>query len=74
MSELRVPAMVIASCDDPWIPVGSHRRVDRAGNPSLVVLMPPAGGPIGFPAHDGTRLWCDPAVEKFIDRLANMEA
>jgi predicted alpha/beta-fold hydrolase len=74
MPEIRVPTMVIASCDDPWIPVEYYREFNWADNPSLVPLMPPAGGHIGFHAHDSTRPWCDLAVEKFIDRLANMEA
>ena len=30
--------------------------------------------PIGFHAHDSKRPWCDLAVEKFVDRLATIEA
>jgi predicted alpha/beta-fold hydrolase len=73
MPEIRVPTMVIASCDDPWIPVEYYREFNWADNPSLVPLMSPTGGHIGFHAHDSTRPWCDLAVEKFIDRLAIME-
>ncbi len=43
MPEIRVPTMVIASCDDPWIPVEYYREFNWADNPSLVPLMPPAG-------------------------------
>lgn len=74
MPEIRVPTMVIASCDDPWIPVEYYREFNWADNPSLVPLMPPAGGHVGFHAHDSARPWCDLAVEKFFGRLATMEA
>ncbi len=74
MTEIRVPTMVIASCDDPWIPVEYYREFNWSDNPSLVPLLPPTGGHIGFHADDSARPWCDLAVEKFIDRLATIEA
>ncbi len=58
--------------EDPWIPVEDYREFNRADNPSLVPLMPPTGGHIGFHAHESTRPWCDLAVEKFINRIAIM--
>ncbi len=73
MPEIRVPTMVIASCDDPWIPVEYYRDFDWAANPWLLPVMPPAGGHLGFHAHDSAP-WCDLVVEKFIDRLGNVEA
>jgi len=73
MPEIRVPTMVIASCDDPWIPVEYYREFNWSDNPSLVPLMAPAGGHIGFHAHDSARPWCDLAVEKFFDRLDTIE-
>jgi hypothetical protein len=59
--------------EDLWIPVEDYREFNGADNPSLVPLMPLTGGHVGLHAHDSTRPWCDPAVEKFIDRLAIME-
>ena len=74
MPEIRLPTMVVASCDDPWIPVEYYREFNWSDNPALLPVMPPAGGHIGFHAHDSAQPWCDLAVEKFIDRLATMEA
>ena len=73
MPEIRVPTMVIASEDDPWIPAEYYRGFNWSDNPSLLPVMAPAGGHLGFHAHDCERPWCDHAVEKFIDRLATIE-
>jgi uncharacterized protein len=70
MSEIGVPTMVLASCDDPWIPVEYYREVKWSDNSALLPIMSPAGGHIGFHAGGSARPWCDVAVEKFLDRIA----
>lgn len=74
MPEIRVPTMVLASCDDPWVPVENYREFDWADNPSLLPVMSPTGGHIGFHANGSERPWCDLAVEKFLARIASIEA
>ena len=69
MPEIRVPTMVLAACDDPWIPVECYRDFKWSDNTALLPVLPPAGGHIGFHAHDSTQPWCDIAMEKFFDRL-----
>lgn len=71
MPEVRVPTMVVASCDDPWIPVEYYRDFDWAANPQLLPVMSPAGGHLGFHAHGSAQSWGDLAVRKYIDGLVD---
>lgn len=73
MPEIRVPTMVLAAGDDPWIPVEHYREVKWADNPWLLPVMPETGGHVGFHGDAGRRPWCDLAIEKFLSRIANME-
>ena len=74
MPEIRVPTMVLAACDDPWIPVEHYREFKWDDNPWLLPVMPPTGGHIGFHGDASGKPWCDLAVEKFVERIATMEA
>jgi predicted alpha/beta-fold hydrolase len=74
MPEVRVPTMVLAAGDDPWIPVKHYRDFKWADNPWLLPVIPPTGGHVGFHGDDSRRPWCDMAVEKFLDRVVNMAA
>ena len=62
MPEIRVPTLVLAACDDPWIPVGYYRDFKWSDNPSLLPVMAEGGGHVGFhrPTATGrgaTRCW-----------------
>lgn len=74
MPEIRVPTMVIASCDDPWIPIEPYRSFGWSDNPWLLPVMPETGGHVGFHGEASRLPWCDLAVEKFLDRIATLEA
>jgi predicted alpha/beta-fold hydrolase len=73
MPEIRVPTMVLAACDDPWIPIEHYRELKWSDNPWLLPVMPSTGGHVGFHGHAGNRPWCDVVVEKFLAKVANVE-
>ena len=74
MPEIRVPTMVLAAGDDPWVPVTHYREFKWSDNPWLLPMIPPTGGHVGFHGDDSLRPWCDTAVEKFLARVDTMEA
>ena len=63
---IRIPTLMIAAADDPWIPISAYRDVDWAGNPALLPLLPQAGGHVGFHGTAGDRPWSDIAIGQFI--------
>lgn len=69
MPEVRVPTMVLASGDDPWIPVEHYRGFKWSDNPWLLPVITPTGGHVGFHGDKG-QAWTDVALEKFLDRIA----
>ncbi len=69
MPEVRVPTMVLAAGDDPWIPVEHYRAFAWSDNPWLLPVIPPAGGHVGFHGDGSGQAWCDLALEKFLDRI-----
>jgi predicted alpha/beta-fold hydrolase len=68
MPEIRVPTMVLAACDDPWIPIEHYRDFKWADNPWLLPVLPATGGHVGFQGEASSRPWCDLAIEKFLAR------
>src|SRR5262249_42688678 len=40
MPEIRVPTMVLAACDDPWIPIEHYKAFKWADNAWLLPVMP----------------------------------
>ena len=73
MPEVRVPTMVLASGDDPWIPVEHYRGFKWSGNPWLLPVITPTGGHVGFHGDTSGQAWTDIALEKFLDRIALQE-
>ena len=59
MPEIRVPTMVLAARDDPWIPVEHYRDFKWSDNPWLLPVMPKSGGHVGFHGDDSGQPWCD---------------
>jgi predicted alpha/beta-fold hydrolase len=74
MPEIRVPTMVLAACDDPWIPIEHYREFDWSANRWLLPVTPETGGHVGFHGDASGRPWCNLAIEKFLERVVNMEA
>jgi predicted alpha/beta-fold hydrolase len=69
LPEIRVPTMVLAACDDPWIPAEYYRSFNWSDNPSLLSVMAEGGGHLGFHSADSDRPWCDTVLEKFLERV-----
>jgi predicted alpha/beta-fold hydrolase len=73
MPEIRVPTMVLAAGDDPWIPVEHYRAFDWPDNSWLLPVIPPTGGHVGFHGDASRQAWSDLALEKFLERIALQE-
>jgi predicted alpha/beta-fold hydrolase len=73
MPEVRVPTMVLASGDDPWIPVEHYRGFKWSDNPWLLPVITPTGGHVGFHGDTSGQAWTDIALEKFLDRIAAVD-
>ncbi len=69
MPEIRVPTMVLAARDDPWIPASYYREFKWSDNPALLAVMAEGGGHLGFHTAGSDRPWCDTVLEKFLERV-----
>jgi predicted alpha/beta-fold hydrolase len=67
MGSIRVPTLVLAALDDPWIPGALYRAYDWAGNRSLTPLLPGQGGHVGFHGTGNRQPWSDLAVARFLE-------
>ena len=67
MPGIRVPTLVIAARDDPWIPGALYDNYDWAGNAALTPLLTASGGHVGFHDRAGRQPWSDRAVAHFLD-------
>lgn len=74
MPEIRVPTMLLAAGDDPWIPAAYYRDFRWADNPCLLPVIPDGGGHLGFHSAASDRPWCDVVLEKFLEQVASMAA
>ena len=68
MGGIRIPTLVIAALDDPWIPGALYSGYDWAGSPSLTPLLSRYGGHVGFHGVGSRRPWSDTVVARFFDR------
>ena len=67
MAAIRVPTLVLASLDDPWIPGALYSGYDWRSNKSLIPLLPSRGGHVGFHGTTDQRPWSDLAVARFFE-------
>jgi predicted alpha/beta-fold hydrolase len=67
LAAIRVPTLVLTSLDDPWVPGGAYCDHDWESNTSLSLmpLLLPRGGHVGFHGGGEGGLWSDMAVVKF---------
>jgi predicted alpha/beta-fold hydrolase len=67
MDGIAVPTLVIHSLDDPWIPGAPYLAYDWRRNPSLVPLLSPRGGHVGFQGRQDRRVpWHDLCAAQFL--------
>jgi predicted alpha/beta-fold hydrolase len=67
MPGIRVPTLVIAAMDDPWVPGRLYDSYDWRGNKALHPLLTKSGGHVGFHGVDSRQPWSDRAVASFIE-------
>lgn len=65
---IRIPTLVLASLDDPWVPGGAYSGHHWGSNKSLSLrpVLTPCGGHVGFHGTGGYKPWSDLAVMKFL--------
>jgi predicted alpha/beta-fold hydrolase len=66
---IAVPTLVIHALDDPWIPPAPYLGYEWRRNPSLIPLLSPQGGHIGFQGSDPRAPWHDLCAERFLAAL-----
>lgn len=67
MGGIRVPTLVLAALDDPWIPGLLYTRYDWTSNRALLPLLPLQGGHVGFHGTGSRHPWSDRAVAQFFE-------
>ena len=66
MHGIRVPTLLLAAANDPWVPGAAYRAFDYSQNGALVPLVPEEGGHVGFHGRGSRVPWSDRAVSRFI--------
>ncbi|MGQ0585557.1 MAG: YheT family hydrolase [Reyranella sp.] len=66
---IRIPTLVLASLDDPWVPGGAYAGHHWGSNTSasLRPVLTSQGGHVGFHGVGSYKPWSDLAVMKFLD-------
>lgn len=67
MDDIRVPTLMLAAGDDPWIPDNLYRRYGWAANKALVPLLPESGGHVGFHGTASDQPWSDIVIARFFE-------
>jgi predicted alpha/beta-fold hydrolase len=74
LGRIRVPALLIQSRDDTFIPFEMFRHPAFATNPHLRLIATEHGGHLGFLARRGQRFWADDVAIDFVGSLARQNA
>ena len=74
VDRIRIPALILAAEDDPFVPTGAFRNPAVTGNPDLMVVITRHGGHCAFlesaPAgYDG--YWAEREIVRFIENFTN---
>jgi len=67
MASVRVPTLVLAAMDDPWIPGPLYRAYDWPTNTSLQPVLPAHGGHVGFHGTGSRQPWSDLVIARFFE-------
>jgi uncharacterized protein len=70
-AQIRVPFLMIAAQDDPFVPYASFLAARISENPAMQFVAPPHGGHCGFISkHSGAeRFWAEQRIVEFCDQL-----
>lgn len=66
-ARIRVPALLIAAEDDPFVPADPFRDPAVTGNASITTAVSPHGGHCGF-IGPGGRYWAEDAIVSWLQR------
>jgi uncharacterized protein len=69
MPGIRIPTLILAAFDDPWIPGALYRQFDWRTNDALTPLLSTHGGHVGFHGAGDPRPWSDLAIVRFLDHV-----
>jgi len=74
INRIRVPALILTSEDDPFVPTGAFSDPAVTGNPNITVVMTPHGGHCAFveppqPGYDG--YWAEREIVRFVTTVAS---
>ena len=69
MPQIRVPTLIVAALDDPWIPGALYLGYDWRANKSLVPMLSRHGGHVGFHGVEGDPPWSDRVVARFLENV-----
>jgi uncharacterized protein len=70
VGEIRVPTLIVAAQDDPFIPFESFQHPAVVGNRFITLVAPERGGHCAFISRDGgsERFWAESRVVEFCSR------
>jgi predicted alpha/beta-fold hydrolase len=77
IDRVRVPALIITSEDDPFVPSQPFRDPKVTGNPSVTLRLTPHGGHCGFvgpPTADDDGYWAETQIVRFVERHTAQES
>jgi len=67
MAGVRIPTLMLASADDPWIPHEPYRGYDWAANKALRPTLTQHGGHVGFHGIGSRQPWSDTTIARFFE-------
>ena len=67
VGQIRIPTLIVAAQDDPFVPFASFRAPAIAANPHITFVAPPRGGHCSFISRfaGGERFWAEARVVEF---------
>jgi predicted alpha/beta-fold hydrolase len=71
VAQVRVPMLMIAAQDDPFVPYELFLRADPGQNPAIEYVTPEHGGHCGFISNriGAERFWAEQMIVKFCDAI-----
>lgn len=74
LPQIRVPAMIVQSKDDTFIPFGIFSNPAIAANPAIRLVVTDHGGHLGFLASKGQRFWMVDVAMDFAEQVVRSGA
>lgn len=67
MAGVRIPTLVLAAADDPWIPHAPYRSYNWSANKALQPMLTSRGGHVGFHGSGSRQPWSDTTIARFFE-------